>query len=98
MPARTSLIRSPSIRTSACTVAVAVTTVPLRISVSGMRAHLPGLVRLSGIDLLHRDAILHRANQPAEIAAHAFLLIHPRDAVRRCHSRSELRLVQLGDG
>src|SRR5690242_12967997 len=90
-------MRSPSIRTSACTVAAAVTTVPLRISVSGMRAHLPGLSRLSSLDLLHRDAVLHRAHQPAQIAAHALLFIYPRDAMRRRRAGRELRHVELGD-
>src|SRR5690349_12208935 len=40
----------------------------------------PALRRPAGIDLLHRDAILHRANQPAEIAPHALRFIHARDA------------------
>ena len=39
-----------------------------------LRAFLPAHVLLACVDLLHRDAILNRANQRAEITAHAFFL------------------------
>ncbi len=47
-------------------------------------AHIPALERLSGINPLHRNAIIHGTNQRAEIAANA-LVIH--DA-RHVHSHA----------
>src|SRR5208337_123284 len=93
MPFRTSLIRSPSTRTSALFVSFDVTTLPLRINklamrlllLSGLRVNaagrslLPAFLRLSRLDLDHRDAALHGANQRTEVAPHAFLLVHLRD-------------------
>ncbi len=69
-------------------VSCAVTTVPLRMSVfmlgCYLRVRCPSIpCGLPVIDLLHGDAALHRADQPAEVAAHAFLFIHVRDALRR---------------
>src|ERR1043166_2151542 len=75
IPARTSLISSPSMRMSAAVVEVAVTTVPLRMRVSGMCAHLPGFVRAAGVDLLHGDGVLAGTDQPAEVASHAFVFV-----------------------
>src|ERR1035438_2372814 len=118
MAARTSLMSSPSMRTSAAMVWAAVTTLPLRIRVligvlgvgwmwiprrdaktqrKTQRTHFvwfwfslrlslrlcvsagkrnscagplgPGLGRGSGFDFGHGDAIFHRADEPAEIAA-----------------------------
>src|SRR5689334_22119302 len=75
MSGRTSLIRSSSMRMSARAVSRAVTTVPLRMRVSGTAAHLPALTGQAGFDLFHGDAVFYRADQPAEIAADAFLLV-----------------------
>src|SRR4030042_2801443 len=92
MPGRTSLISSPSIRTSASCVCAAVTTFPPRLSVlaiaspfSGLSgpavgaargALFPALLGFSGFHLLHGDAAFHGADQGAEVAAHALLLVH----------------------
>src|SRR6185369_7702746 len=98
IPARTSLICSPSIRTSARVVSRAVTTVPFRMSVLGMSPLFPGFGRAARVHLLHGDAVLYRAHQPAQIAAHAFGLVHARDARRGSGSVCRLHRVQLGDG
>src|SRR5471032_3407458 len=94
IPARTSLITAPSIRTSALAVVRAVTTVPFRIKVfiamsspgslprSLPRSLRPTLLPAPRLHLLHRDAFFHRANQPAQVATHAFLFIDPRDPHR----------------
>jgi hypothetical protein len=50
--------------------------------VPSARALTPGQVLLAIIAALHGDAILHRANDGAEVAAHAVLLDDARDAVR----------------
>ena len=68
----------------------ALTTVPFRIN--SVHADCPHTSAFSapssapgrpGLHLLHRDAVLHRAHQPAQIAAHALGLIHARNARRR---------------
>src|SRR5262249_26196915 len=98
MPARTSLMRSPSMRTSARVVASAVTTVPFWMRVVIVRAFFrrggaetrrscagplrPTLRWTAGVDLFHGDAILYGADQPAEIAADALRFIDVRDAIR----------------
>ena len=48
----------------------------------------PGLARQMIFHALHRDAILHRTNQRAEITAHAFFFIHAR------HARARSRLIR----
>src|ERR1051326_2696678 len=93
MPGRTSLIFSPEIRMSAGVVEVAVTTAPLRMRVSGTGPHLPRFPRPARLDLLHRDAVLYRAHQPAEITSHAFILVDSRNA--RCRSRSIRKLLRV---
>src|SRR5271157_3526854 len=93
MPRRTSLIRSPSIRTSALFVSFDVTTLPFRINVRAMRLSLPSglrvdatgrsllpaFLRLPRLDFHHRDAAFHGADQRAEVAPHAFLFVHFRN-------------------
>src|SRR5436305_2940189 len=78
IPERTAAIRSPSISTSAFVVSRAVTTVPFRISVAILRSHplRPGLSCLARLHLLHRDAVLHAAYQPAQVARDALRLVH----------------------
>src|SRR5437667_7269526 len=101
MPVRISLIRPASIRTSADLVSFAVITVPLRISVLGIgfltslpHSLRPRFGRPAGIDFLHGDAVFYRADQPAEVTAHAFHFIHARDACDRIH---HLARIQFGD-
>src|SRR5689334_1405999 len=60
-----------------------------------MGAHLPTLRGEPGLDLLHGDAVLHRADQPAKIAADTFHFIHTGNAGRRSR---ELRSIELGNG
>src|SRR5215472_13355144 len=99
MAGRTSRMRPPSIRTSADLISVAVTTVPLRMSTSGMTGPLlPTLRREAAIDLRHRDAAFHRADEPAEVAPDAFLLVDARNALWRRVPVGCLQRVELGDG
>ena len=87
-------IRSPSIRMSAVRVsrrgdhACRCGSECSCIVASDADALLPGFKRQARFDALHGDAILHRADQPAQIAAHAFVFIHARNARRRRVRRS----------
>src|SRR5215469_76249 len=96
-PARTSLIFSPSTKMSAGNVDSAVTTVPPRISVEILtrppsapasllkRCHalLPRFRSSARIHLLHRDAVIHRTHQRAQIATDAFHFIHAWNPLER---------------
>src|SRR3984885_1200737 len=95
MPGRTSLIVPASTSTSAAMVLSADTTVPflMRIPIDQI---FPSLARQVIFYALHRDAILHRTNQRAEITPYAFILIHARDSRRSALWRDAA--VQLGNG
>src|ERR1051326_265182 len=58
----------------------------------------PGLGGAARIHLLHGDALLHRADQPAEITADALLFVHTRHARRLHQRRIELGYGRDGDG
>ena len=49
----------------------------------------PGLRGLAEIDAFHGDAVVDGADELAEVAADALLLIDVGDAVRRCSGRVE---------
>ena len=48
-----------------------------------MGSLLPGLGVGSGVDSFHGDAVVDGADQPAEVAADAFVLVDVGDAVGR---------------
>src|SRR4051812_47675943 len=94
-PARTSRIRSPSMSTSAGKVSVAVTTVPFRISMLRSHSLRPRLPRFPRVHAVHRDAVLHRADEPAQVASDALLLVHARDSPQRRVSIRRLHGVEF---
>jgi hypothetical protein len=61
------------------------------------RALFPAFERQSIVDALHRDAVLHRTHQPAEIASHALVLVDAGDPRRRRAPVRSLRRIQLRD-
>src|SRR5579885_1012343 len=97
IPARTSLMVWPSMRTSAGKVFSAVTTVPfwrrspiseprsvsLRIAGCAAGTLLPGLRRKMCINFFHGDATLDGADEGAEVAADTFGFVHAGDARER---------------
>jgi hypothetical protein len=62
-------------------------------------ALLPALERQPIIDTLHRDAVLHRTDQRAEVAADAMMLIDTRDALKRRNTAAatEAARIELGN-
>src|ERR1035441_1294512 len=141
IPARTSLMTSSSIRTSAAMVWWAVTTLPLRIRVfigvlsgevwsSELRSDwqaeacptiadtevvghalacpphdslscagplCPGLGRGAGFNFGHGDAVLHRADEPAKIAADTFRFVDAGNARRWSGAPGGADGLGLGD-
>src|SRR5580704_8437591 len=59
---------------------------------------LPRFGRTACIDSFHSDAVFHRAHQPAEIAAYAFVFIDAWDAFRWGAAAGAVRGIELGDG